>query len=132
MSAEHALSPKGAEYASLGQRSRSAHPRDYRALKGRFIECSIHTAMTQPEVFEHLGQMADGGAYPAVHPEIIGAWKVALPKSGKILDTFHRTCAPLFEQAKTNRTQSCPLAILRDTRLPKLLSGEISVKKLPG
>jgi type I restriction enzyme S subunit len=42
-----------------------------------------------------------------------------------ILEAFHRTCAPLFEQAESNRVQSRTLATLRDTLLPKLLSGEL-------
>ena len=87
----------------------------------------VHAAMTQPEVSDHLGQMADGGAYPAVRPEVIGAWKVALPEKPGILEAFHRTCAPLFEQAEANRIQSRTLATLRDTLLPKLLSEELSV-----
>jgi type I restriction enzyme, S subunit len=87
----------------------------------------VHAAMTQPEVFEHLGQMADGGAYPAVRPEAIGAWKVALPGERLILEAFHRSCAPLFERAEANRAQSRTLATLRDTLLPKLLSGELRV-----
>ena len=87
----------------------------------------LHAALTQPEVSDHLGQMADGGAYPAVRPEIIGAMQVALPNEPKILEAFHRTCAPLFEQAEANRIQSRTLATLRDTLLPKLLSGELSV-----
>ena len=91
----------------------------------------LHAALTQPEVSDHLGQMADGGAYPAVRPEIIGAIQVALPNEPKILEAFHRTCAPLFEQAEANRTQSRTLATLRDTLLPKLLSGELSVAALP-
>jgi len=89
----------------------------------------IHAAMTQPEVSDHLGQMADGGAYPAVRPEIIGAMKVAMPNESKILEAFHRTCAPLFEQAEANRTQSRTLASLRDTLLAKLLSGELSIEE---
>ena len=87
----------------------------------------IHAALTQPEVSDHLGQMADGGAYPAVRPEIIGAMQVALPNEPKILEAFHRTCAPFFEQAEANRIQSRTLATMRDTLLPKLLSGELSV-----
>ncbi len=87
----------------------------------------VHAAITQPEVSEHLGQMADGGAYPAVRPEIIGAMEVALPSDGKILDAFHRGCASLYEQAEANRNQSRTLATLRDTLLPKLLSGELRV-----
>jgi len=86
----------------------------------------IHSAMTQQEVFDRLGQMADGGAYPAVRPEIIGTMKVAVPNEPKILEAFHHTCAPLLEQAGANPTQSRTLATLRDTLLPKLLSGELS------
>ena len=85
----------------------------------------LHVALTLPEVSDHLGQMADGGAYPAVRPEVIGAMQVSLPNNPKVLEAFHRTCAPLFEQAEANRTQSRTLATLRDTLLPKLLSGEL-------
>jgi type I restriction enzyme S subunit len=91
----------------------------------------IHCALTQPEVSDHLGQMADGAAYPAVRPEIIGAWKVTVPDRAEILEAFHRTCSPLFEQAEANRIQSRTLATLRDTLLPKLLSGELSVASIP-
>lgn len=83
--------------------------------------------MTQPEVSDHLGQMADGGAYPAVRPDVIGALRVAMPGEPKILEAFHQICAPLFERAEANRIDSRTLATLRDTLLPKLLSGELSV-----
>ncbi len=89
-----------------------------------------HAALTLPEVSNYLGQMADGGAYPAVRPEVIGAVKVALPGEPKILEAFHRFCAPLFEQAEANRTQFRILATMRSTLLPKLLSGELNVTKL--
>ena len=87
----------------------------------------IHAALTRPEISDYLGQMADGGAYPAVRPEVIGAIQVTLPNEPEILEAFHRACAPLFVQAESNRTQSHTLATLRDTLLPKLLSGELSV-----
>ena len=90
----------------------------------------LHAALTQPDVSDHLGQMADGGAYPAVRPETIGAMQVALPNEPKILDAFHCICGPLFEQAEANRIQSRTLATLRDTLLPKLLSGELSVHEV--
>lgn len=41
----------------------------------------IHAALTHPDVSDHLGQMADGGAYPAVRPEIIGAMRVATERT---------------------------------------------------
>ena len=89
----------------------------------------IHAALTQAEFSEHLGQLADGGAYPAVQPEIIGAWKVVVPDNAEILAAFQDICAPLFEEAEANRNESRTLAILRDTLLLKLLSGELGVAK---
>jgi type I restriction enzyme, S subunit len=90
----------------------------------------IHAAITQPEVSDYLGQMADGGAYPAVHPDVIGAMQVVLPNESKILEAFDLACAPLFEEAEANRSESRTLAALRDTLLPKLLSGEIAAANL--
>lgn len=87
----------------------------------------IHIALTQPEVFERLGQLADGGAYPAVRPEIIGDLKLSVPDHSEILSAFHKLCGPLLEQAETNRIQSHTLSNLRDTLLPKLLSGDVVV-----
>ncbi len=83
--------------------------------------------MTHPEISDHLGHLADGGAYPAVRPEIISAIEVIIPNKSAILDAFHQICAPLFEMAESNRLESRDLATLRNTLLPKLLSGEVDV-----
>lgn len=88
----------------------------------------VHAAMTQPEISDHLGHLADGGAYPAVRPEIISGIEVTVPNTPAILDAFQQVCAPLFEMAESNRLESRDLATLRDTLLPKLLSGEVSVE----
>jgi len=90
----------------------------------------IHTAMIQEDVSDHLGQMADGGAYPAVRPEIIGAWQIATPNHSGILDVFHRFCKPLFEKIESKRSESHTLTGLRNALLSKLLSGEISVDSI--
>jgi type I restriction enzyme, S subunit len=88
----------------------------------------IHAAMTQDEVFDYLGKHADGGAYPAIRPDIIGTLEVPLPPQPEILESFHRVCAPLYERAEHNRRESRTLALLRDTLLPKLLSGALQIK----
>jgi type I restriction enzyme S subunit len=87
----------------------------------------IHSALVRDEVFERLGHLADGGAYPAIRPEVIGALEVAMPQTSDILDAFHEICGPLFRQAEANRIQSRSLAILRNTLLPKLLSGKMTL-----
>ena len=83
--------------------------------------------MTQSDIFEYLGQQADGGAYPAVRPEIIGGLEVPWPGNPKVVEAFHQACAPLYERAWHNREESRTLAALRDALLPKLLCGQLRV-----
>jgi type I restriction enzyme S subunit len=72
--------------------------------------------------------MADGGAYPAVRPEVIGGMTVVVPRDPRIADAYHRVGSAYFAQAEANRKQSRTLAALRDALLPKLLSGELRIK----
>jgi type I restriction enzyme S subunit len=46
-----------------------------------------------------------------------------------LLDNMTRTMSPLIEQIIANRIQSSTLATLRDTLLPRLLSGELKTEK---
>ena len=54
------------------------------------------------------------------------AAKVLIPPR-PLLNAMTRTMSPIIDQLIANRTQSRTLATLRDTLLPKLLSGELSV-----
>ena len=47
--------------------------------------------------------------------------------SCKLLDVFQETTSPMFERIDQNEHNSKVLATLRDTLLPKLLSGEVAV-----
>ncbi len=88
----------------------------------------LHAALTQRELFEHLGHLADGGAYPAIRPEVIAQKQLPWPNSPDVTEAFQRKCGPLYEKAEQNRRESRKLAALRDVLLPNLLSGEIRVK----
>jgi len=57
------------------------------------------------------------------------AAKILIPPR-KLVDEMTRTMSPLIDQIIANRIQSRTLATLRDTLLPKLLSGELSVASL--
>ena len=85
----------------------------------------LHSFLTQSSIFEHLGQVADGGAYPAVRADVIGSLELILPKDTAVLDSFQKMVAPLYELAHSNRNQSRTLAALRDTLLPKLITEEV-------
>jgi len=87
----------------------------------------LHNAVVRKENFEYLGQMADGGAYPAVRADIVSGLKLVVPEP-QIADRFHLAAAPLHERAAHNRAESFTLITLRDALLPKLLSGQIRIK----
>lgn len=82
----------------------------------------LHSALTLDSVFERLGSLADGGAYPAIRPNVIGSLPIAIPVRN-LLDIYHQNAAPLFELASLNRAESRTLSNLRDTLLPELLTG---------
>jgi type I restriction enzyme, S subunit len=47
--------------------------------------------------------------------------------SSSVLLAFDKKIAPLFDRSFLNMIESCKLAVLRDTLLPKLISGELRV-----
>ena len=89
----------------------------------------MYSALTQPEMGERLGRLADGGAYPAIRPGAIERLQLAMPDSSELLSRFERFARPLFERSAQDRDESATLSILRDALLPKLLSGELRAKE---
>ncbi len=47
--------------------------------------------------------------------------------TGELLDAFDSAIAPIFASMQCNEEESRTLATLRDTLLPKLLGGQLSV-----
>ncbi len=52
---------------------------------------------------------------------------ILLPENGRLLN-FHQEVEPMFDKIFANQIQIRTLTQLRDTLLPKLLSGEVRVK----
>lgn len=57
------------------------------------------------------------------------AFEIILPDEAT-LDSFDSITAPMIEQIVNNRLQNKRLAVLRDTLLPKLMSGELDVSNI--
>lgn len=86
----------------------------------------VYIAATSDESISHLAHLADGGAYPAVRPEVVSSLKVTIADD-EVIDRFHayvKACFDLSSELKGERKQ---LSQLRDTLLPKLLSGELTI-----
>jgi type I restriction enzyme S subunit len=87
----------------------------------------IYLAATSGNNIEVLAALADGGAYPAVRPDMVADTPCCVP-TPEVLEAFHQACARLIDRAETARSESAVLRDLRDTLLPKLISGELRIK----
>jgi type I restriction enzyme S subunit len=77
------------------------------------------------EAVEELQQNAHGSVFDTITRETFTSLRVASP-SPSIVRAFDGVVEPLLETIQANVRESRDLATLRDTLLPKLLSGEIS------
>ena len=75
---------------------------------------------------ERLVQGGHGSIFDTITTSTFEATDVLLA-SKEVLLAFDKQVAPLFQQVHANLHQSRTLATLRDTLLPKLLSGKLSV-----
>jgi type I restriction enzyme S subunit len=85
-----------------------------------------YLAATSKDNIERLGHLADGGAYPAVRPEVVAGTHVVL-SSNNVLRAFDAIASALLNRYAQADRESRTLAALRDALLPKLISGELRV-----
>ena len=76
-----------------------------------------------------LASMNAGSAVPSMTTKILSAIQVLLPSTAKLAE-LKSWSDPLFEQIRLNEQENEQLEALRDTLLPKLMSGEIDVSKV--
>jgi len=77
---------------------------------------------------KELENFAVGSAQQNISQEFIKSVKIALPQNN-LLETFHRLVEPFLNAIENNCRENKELTNLRDTLLPKLISGELEVKK---
>jgi len=77
------------------------------------------------EAVEELQQNAHGSVFDTITRETFTSLRVTSPPLG-IAESFERMVDPLLDTVLANVCESRDLATLRDTLLPKLLSGEVS------
>ncbi len=82
--------------------------------------------LTQDVVINDFAHLADGAAYPAIRPEVVSDYGVVLPTDG-ILEQFDSVVYPWLRRIGESEIKSETLTKLRDTLLPKLLSGQIRI-----
>ena len=89
----------------------------------------IYQLLTTDDMTEYLHSIAEGSTstYPSLKPEDIAAVKFALPDDEKLFN-FHHLVEKKWNKIQFNLKQIQTLQSLRDTLLPKLISGEVRLK----
>lgn len=96
-----------------------------RPLQREYSEFIYLSATAQSNI-ERLSNLADGGVYPAVHPESVSGTRV--PRIGnELINEFSLQVSPMISDIAGNERMSGVLAKLRDALLPGLISGKVRV-----
>ena len=82
------------------------------------------------ELSEYIKMLGSGGSTTLnLNKREFGKIELVIPPQGDMIE-FHEQISPIFEEIKTNQYEIEKLTKLRDTLLPKLMSGEIDVSKI--
>lgn len=90
----------------------------------------IYYFVTYDKNVEELARIADGGAYPAIKPDDICSLPLIIPPE-EIVQRFDESTSRFRDLMNNSLVQNDYLTALRDTLLPKLISGELSLEELP-
>lgn len=88
----------------------------------------VYIAATAPDNIDRLANLADGGAYPAVRSEIVLSTSIAVADE-KTIAKFSQHVFPMLKSIAHSERESRTLAALRDTLLPRLISGQLRVNQ---
>lgn len=87
----------------------------------------IYLAVTRDEAIERLANLADGAAYPAVRPNVVAETPCVIAPD-EVIAKFSAVTKPMLERIEPNSQQAATLAAVRDTLLPRLISGRLRIK----
>lgn len=94
-------------------------------VKSEYLFCVLNNE----KFFEFIMSGAKGTKMPRGDKRQMMSYRIVMPPKD-ILENFAGTLKPLVDHQRRNTTESRRLATLRDTLLPKLMSGEIDVSEV--
>ena len=83
--------------------------------------------MRSSNYFDYIEGILSGSAQPNANANELTSYELALPSKDK-LESFYKIVTNWDEKKHINQTQIRTLTTLRDTLLPKLMSGEVRVE----
>ena len=89
----------------------------------------IYCTLKMDDVYSEVITRGQGSAQPNISGADIMTIPCVIPTQNEI-DEFNSFAEPIFTQLAKNQSESKKLALLRDSLLPKLMSGELDVSDL--
>ena len=86
----------------------------------------LFNLLYQDSFFDYMTATSKGTKMPRGDKAAIMSWSVAIPSS-KLMEEFSELAKPMYLANNLRSLQTIELAKLRDTLLPKLMSGEIRI-----
>jgi len=102
------------------------------------VDTMFYTEMLRPNIAKFvyhfvkgkdLASLNAGSAVPSMTTNILNAMPLYVPDD-ETLSIFEETVTPMYSQMQENEKQSANLANIRDTLLPRLMSGELEVSDI--
>ncbi|MEG2943324.1 MAG: restriction endonuclease subunit S [Enterococcus sp.] len=94
--------------------------------RAKEVEFREYLFLTMNKLFNFFSETATGSVYINISRKDFEDYGLVRPSSTTI-EFFHKLMEPIFNQISDSRMENNNLTILRDTLLPKLLSGDIEV-----
>lgn len=88
----------------------------------------LYFTVTTSQFVDYLTSRADGAAYPAVRPDVFQTARVVIPPA-PIAEKFHEIAESMLRAIAAKNRQIKTLSDLRDTLLPRLISGKLRVQE---
>ena len=100
------------------------------------VDTMFYTIMKRPNIAKFIFQfvkkidlaaMNVGSAVPSMTTKVLNSMPLMIPDDG-FFERFEQSITPWYDKIESNTKQIQTLTNLRDTLLPKLMSGEVRVK----
>jgi type I restriction enzyme S subunit len=96
----------------------------FRPVEGMTCFSYVYEYLNTPEFMFKVESMASGSVQKNFGPMHLKQMKLVLPPI-ELIVCYESAARPLFEKIVTNRARAQTLAALRDTLLPRLISGQL-------
>lgn len=120
-----AMVPYSSEILLVNQRVGKFFLGDNPVERLPFIYCTLK----QPDVYYEIVNRGQGSAQPNISASDIMSIPCVIPTDDD-LNAFNDTVRPLFDLIISNQQENQRLSELRDSLLPKLMSGELDVSNI--